>query len=193
VMAAGYAFGAVMTLEPRRRDRICVAIGAGAILLFLLLRIHNIYGDPRHAHAAGPPQMPFALRFINTTKYPASLQFLLMTLGPMLLLMPLADRARGKIGEFFATFGRVPMFYYLLHIPAIHLVAVIVSLAREGRADPWLFMNHPMMIPPPPDGYMWRLSLLYAVFIVVIAVLYFPCRWYARRKMTSPAAWMRYI
>jgi uncharacterized membrane protein len=193
VMAAGYAFGAVVTLEPRRRDRICYAIGAAAIVLFLFLRLHNVYGDPRHAHAAGPPQMPALFKFINTTKYPASLQFLLMTLGPTILLMPLFDRARGKIGEYISTFGRVPMFYYLLHIPAIHLAAVIVSLVRQGRVEPWLFANHPMMSPPTPEGYTWSLAMLYAVFIVVVAALYFPCRWHARRKATNPAPWMRYI
>jgi uncharacterized membrane protein len=193
VMAAGYAFGAVITLERERRDRICITLGASAILLFLVLRTIDVYGDPRHWHAAGPAQMPTLFRFINTTKYPASLQFLLMTLGPAILLLPLADRARGKAGEIFATFGRVPMFYYLLHIPTIHLAAVIVSLVREGRVDPWLFANHPMMNPPPPEGYTWRLSLLYAVFVVVIAVLYLPCRWYARKKATAPAPWMRYI
>jgi hypothetical protein len=107
--------------------------------------------------------------------------------------MPLFDRARGKIGEIVATFGRVPMFYYLLHIPAIHLAAVLVSLVREGRVDGWLFTNHPMMNPPPPDGYRWSLGLLYLVFIIVVAVLYWPTRWYARRKATNPAPWMRYI
>jgi uncharacterized membrane protein len=193
VMAAGYAFGAVMTLEPARRNRICVMLGASAIVLFLLLRTIDVYGDPRHWHVTEPTQMPNLFRFIGTNKYPASLQFLLMTLGPTILLLPLADRARGKVGELFATFGRVPMFYYLLHIPTIHFAAVLVSLAREGKVDPWLFTNIPMMSPEPGDGYMWSLALLYAVFIVVIAVLYFPCRWYARRKATNPAPWMRYI
>ena len=193
VMSAGYAFGAVMTLEPRRRDRVCVALGASAIVLFLLLRTIDVYGDPRHWHVTEPTQMPPLFRFINTTKYPASLQFLLMTLGPTILLLPLAERARGKIGEIFATFGRVPMFYYLIHIPAIHLAAVIVSLVREGGVNPWLFANHPAMSPRPPDGYTWKLSLLYAVFIVVVAVLYFPCRWYARKKASAPSLWMRYI
>ena len=193
VVAAGYAFGAVLTLEPARRNRICVTLGASAIVLFLLLRGIDVYGDPRHWRATGPVQAPTLLRFINTTKYPASLQFLLMTLGPMILLLPLADRARGKIGEIFAVFGRVPMFYYLLHIPVIHLAAVIVSLAREGRVNPWLFTNHPMMNPPPPEGYTWNLALLYAVFVIVVALLYFPCRWYARRKAMNPAPWMRYI
>jgi uncharacterized membrane protein len=193
VMAAGYAFGAVITLEPARRNRICVMLGASAIVLFLLLRTIDVYGNPRHWHVTEPSEMPALFRFINTNKYPASLQFLLMTLGPTILLLPLADRARGKIGELFATFGRVPMFYYLIHIPTIHLAAVIISLVREGKVEPWLFANHPTMVPPSPEGYMWSLALLYAVFIVVITVLYFPCRWYARRKATNPAPWMRYI
>lgn len=193
VMAAGYAFGAVMTLEPERRNRICVMLGLSAIGLFLLLRTIDVYGDPRHWRVATFTQAPAAFRFINTTKYPASLDFLLMTLGPMLLLLPLAERLRGKLGDVVATFGRVPMWYYLLHIPVIHLAAVIVSLVREGRVDPWLFTNHPMMNPPPPDGYMWSLALLYAVFVIVVALLYWPCRWYARRKAARPAAWMRYV
>ena len=193
VMSAGYAFGAVMTMETKRRDNICVAIGVAAIVLFFLLRTVDGYGDPRHWRAIAPTQAPAFLRYINTSKYPASLDFLLMTLGPTILLMPLFDRARGKIGEIVATFGRVPMFYYLLHIPAIHLAAVIISVIRQGNVDPWLFTNHPMMNPPPPDGYMWSLGLLYAVFIIVVAFLYWPARWYARRKATNPAPWMRYI
>ena len=168
-------------------------LGAWAIVLFLVLRGVDVYGDPRHWHSGGGMQIPALFRFINTSKYPASLQFLLMTLGPMILLLPLADRARGKIGEIISVFGRVPMFYYLLHIPAIHLAAVMVSLAREGSVNPWLFANHPMMSPPPPEGYTWRLSLLYVVFVIVVALLYFPCRWYARRKAANPAPWMRYI
>ena len=193
VLAAGYAFGAVLTLERTRRDRICIIVGASAVLLFLLLRTIDVYGDPRHWRTTGPTEMPALLRFLNTTKYPASLQFLLMTIGPMILLLPLADRARGKIGEIISTFGKVPMFYYLLHIPLIHFVAVIISAVREGRVAPWLFANHPWMNPPPPEGYTWSLSFLYLVFIVVVALLYPPCRWYARRKATNPAPWMRYI
>jgi len=193
VMAAGYAFGAVMTMERDRRDKMCVAIGLGAIVMFFLLRTLDVYGDPRHWHTTGETQLPTFLRYIATTKYPASLQFLLMTLGPTILLMPLFDRARGKIGEFVATFGRVPMFYYLLHIPLIHFAAVLVSLAREGNIDPWLFANHPMMSPPPPDGYVWSLALLYLVWAIVIGTLYWPCRWYAHRKATNRAGWMKYI
>jgi len=187
VMAAGYAFGAVMLLDPKRRDRICLTLGLSAIALFFLLRFTNVYGDPR------PWKAPNPLPFLNTTKYPASLQFLLMTLGPMFALMPLAERARGRIGEIFATFGRVPFFYYLLHIPLIHLAAIFVSIIREGHVDPWLFANHPAMVPPPPPGYMWSLPLLYLVFAIVVAILYFPCRWYAGVKARHRESLLSYL
>jgi uncharacterized membrane protein len=191
VMAAGYAFGSVMLTEAHRRDRICVAIGASAIALFLLLRGLDVYGDPQSWHRDSP--MPAALRFLATTKYPASLLFLLMTLGPLLLILPLAARAEGSVGRFFSTFGRVPFFYYLIHIPLIHLAAIVVSLVREGRVDPWLFTNHPMMNPEPPNGYMWSLPLLYGVFVLIIAVLYFPCRWYADVKARNRDSLLRFL
>jgi hypothetical protein len=91
------------------------------------------------------------------------------------------------------TFGRVPFFYYLLHIPLIHLAAVIVSFIREGSADPWLFTNHPMMNPPPPAGYTWSLPLLYLVWAIVIGVLYVACRWYAGAKAQSRSTWFSYL
>jgi hypothetical protein len=82
------------------------------------------------------------------------------------------------------------MFYYLLHIPVIHTAALIVSVIREGSINSWLFANHPMMPPPPPAGYTWTLSLLYAVFLIVVGLLYVPCRWYATVKRKSPSRWL---
>jgi peptidoglycan/LPS O-acetylase OafA/YrhL len=137
--------------------------------------------------------VPAPIAFLNTTKYPASLAFLLMTLGPMILFLPLADRARGRIGRVLVTFGRVPFFYYLLHIPVIHLLACVVSLARFGTVAPWLFGNHPTGAGPAPDGYMWSLALLYAVFVVAVAILYVPSRWFARVKSTGRYPWLRYL
>ena len=191
VVAAGYAFGAVMELEPQRRDRICVALGASAIALFLLLRWFDIYGDPRPWQKPSP--MPAVLRFLATNKYPASLLFLLMTLGPLLLLLPLFERAHGRVAHVFETFGRVPLFYYLLHIPLIHFAALLVSLAREGRINPWLFANHPAMSPDVPDGYRWSLPLLYLVFALVVTALYFPARWYAQLKKRHPESVLRFV
>jgi uncharacterized membrane protein len=193
VMAAGYALGQVMLMEPERRHRICYALGVGAIALFLLLRGFDVYGDPRPWATAAQSRLPAPFRFLNTNKYPASFLFLLMTLGPMFVSIPLAERARGRIGDVLSTFGRVPLFYYLLHIPAIHLAAVIVSSIREGTVNPWLFGNHPSFIGPAPHGYMWSLTLLYAVFAVVVAALYLPCKWYARTKARHRDSLLRYL
>ena len=140
-----------------------------------------------------PRPTPKALAFLNTAKYPASLSFLLMTLGPMFVLLALVDGAGGKLAGVLETFGRVPFFYYLLHIPTIHAAACVVSLIREGKVDAWLFLNHPMMNPPPPPGYVWSLPLLYLVWAVVVVMLYFPCRWFARVRASSGAGWLRYF
>jgi uncharacterized membrane protein len=191
VMAAGYGFGALLTREPARRDRLCYAIGGGSILLFLLLRGFNLYGDPRPWTTGG--KVPAAIAFINTTKYPASLSFLLMTLGPTIALLPPLERARGAVARWLTVFGRVPFFFYLLHIPLIHALAVLVSVARQGQVSPWLFTNHPMGNPPPPDGYTWSLGLLYLVWAMAIAILYLACRWFADLKARRPEAWLKFL
>jgi len=197
VMAAGYAFGRVLTLEPAQRNRICLGLGLGATALFLVLRGFNLYGDPRPwttaAQPNGPPPMPALLALLNTTKYPASFNFLLMTLGPTIALIPLLEGARGALARWITVFGRVPFFYYMLHIPLIHALALVVSKIRQGEISSWLFANHPMGNPPPPDGYIWNLSLLYLVWAVAIVILYFACRWFADLKTRRKDWWLSYL
>lgn len=190
VMAAGYAFGALLTLPPERRDMLCRRIGLGAIALFVLLRATDIYGDPQPWRESW---LPAPLAFLETTKYPASLSFLLMTLGPTVVLIPWLERARGWVTERVAVFGRVPFLYYLLHIPVIHALAIAVSLWRTGHVDPWLFANHPMGASLPPDGYAWTLGTLYAVWAVSVAVLYVPCQRFAAMRARSDRWWVRYL
>ena len=211
VMALGYVFGHVMIMDQPVRRKICLVLGTTAIALFLLLRGFNLHGDPRPwvapAHPpivqsqpssaaasansatqqAAPvaprrPQAPAWISFLNTTKYPASLLFLLMTLGPMLLVLPFLENAGGPVTGALKIFGRVPFFYYALHIPLIHFAAIIVSLLRTGSVSPWLFMNHPVMNPPAPPVYIWSLGLLYLVWVIVVMALYLPCRWFAALK-----------
>jgi uncharacterized membrane protein len=209
VMALGYVFGRVFIMEAPSRRRICLALGTAVIALFLVLRGFNLYGDPRpwsspppapHTQAANPaassptaahaapspaprpPQRPAWISFLSTNKYPASLLFLLMTLGPTILVLPFLEKAGGGVAGVLTTFGRVPFFYYVLHIPLIHLAAIVVSLLRTGAISPWLFLNHPVMIPPAPEGYVWSLGLLYLVWAIVLVALYFPCRWFAGVK-----------
>jgi uncharacterized membrane protein len=195
VMAVGYTFGAVMALPAERRGRLCRRLGAGLVAAFLVLRALDVYGDPRPWHALAA-RMPAALAFLNTTKYPASLLFLLMTLGPAVLALGLLERARGgggAVARRLALFGRVPFFYYVLHIPLIHGVALAISLARTPGDTWWLFTNHPMLPPPVPPGYAWSLWLLYAVWGAVVVALYFPCRWFAALKARRRDAWLGYL
>jgi hypothetical protein len=100
---------------------------------------------------------------------------------------------RGPVSRVLTTYGRVPMFYYLLHIPLIHLSAVAVSLIREGAVNPWLFANHPVNPGPAPVGYRWGLGLLYLVFAIDVALLYIPCRWYAAVKARGRTGLLRYL
>lgn len=204
VMALGYVFGRVMITDAQSRRKLCLALGTAAIFFFLILRGFNFYGDPRpwsapaqtpnvqNQTSSGVPlvtpaaprrtQPPAWISFLNTTKYPASLLFLLMTLGPMLLVLPFLEKASGPIADSVTMFGRVPFFYYALHIPLIHIAAIFVSVLRTGHVSSWLFQNHPVMVPPAPVGYVWSLGLLYVVWVMVIAILFFPCRWFAALK-----------
>jgi hypothetical protein len=111
----------------------------------------------------------------------------------MFLLWAIVEGWIGQLAKIIETFGRVPMFYYLLHIPLIHLAACVVSIVREGHVDSWLFTNHPVDPGPLPSGYMWSLPLLYLVYTVCLALLYFPCRWYANLKATKRSKLLSYI
>lgn len=190
VIAAGYAFGAILTREPVARDRTLLRLGIGMTLAFFVLRALDLYGDPQSWHGS---ELSTPLAFFNTSKYPASLLFLLMTLGPTIFLMPLLERARGRVAGWVTVFGKVPFFYYLLHIPLIHLLALGVSFLRTGRVSPWLFENHPMGIPPVPEGEMWGLGTLYLVWLVTVLALYPLCRWFADLKARRSEWWLRYL
>jgi len=188
VMAAGYGFGAVMRLSPEMRRRVCFSIGFAAIAGFLILRAAGIYGDPR-------PWQPDqgVLPFLNPAKYPASLLFLMMTLGPMMIAIPLLENARGRVTRWLRVFGQVPFFYYVLHIPLIHLTALLVSLVRTPDSTGWLIANHPMMPPEVPPGYQWSLGLLYFVWAIVLVALYFACRWFAKVKAETRNPLLKFL
>jgi uncharacterized membrane protein len=188
-MAAGYAFGRIATVPPERRDRIYVGLGAALTAGFVLLRLGDGYGDPS-PWTSQQTWWRTALSFLNTTKYPASLGFLLMTLGPAIAALPTLERMRGRVAEMLLTIGRVPLFFWLLHVPLIHLVAVGFSLARYGEVIPWLYRNPPT---PLPDGYGYGLAVVYAVTFSVVAVLYPVCRWYAGVKRRRRDPWLSYL
>ena len=195
VMAAGYGFGAIMMREPTERRKLCLRIGLSATALFLVggSALVAMQGAPTPdagggAAGDGPPAL---FRLLNQQKYPASQLFLLMTLGPMIALLPAAERARGWFAGALATVGRVPLFYYLLHIPVIHLSALLVNVLRTGSAHGEWYAQAPFASVPPEQ--QWTLSLLYLVFAVDVAILYVACRWYAGVKARRPGSWMRYV
>lgn len=190
VMAAGYAFGAILRMSDEQRNSACYTIGIGAIVVFLVLRSLNIYGDRPWTAA---PQVPGWIAFLNTTKYPASFLFLLMTLGPTIAVLPLLEKAQGRITQWLTVFGRVPMFYYLLHIPLIHLLALAISLVRSPSATGWLFGNHPFLPDRVPEGYTWSLALLYFVTAIAVVILYFACRRFAQYKAEKKSPWLSYL
>lgn len=177
VMAAGYGFGHVLQLEEGRKKKFCYSIGLGAIILFLAVGIAQVA-------LSEPNDYPFLLRVLNQNKYPASILFLLMTLGPLILLVPYADRAKGWLSQVFVTIGRVPFFYYLLHILTIHLSALAVNLFLFGEVHHDFYQTAPYTWLK--EEYIWKLYVLYIVFLVNVTVLYFLCRWYASFKQRNP-------
>jgi uncharacterized membrane protein len=187
LMLAGYAFGPITQKPLETRRHIYLRLGVALTTLFVALRLIGIYGDPRPWDRHG------LFSFLNTTKYPASLEYVCMTIGPMFVMWAFAEGWTGRLARVIETFGRVPMFYYLLHIPLIHLAACMVSLVREGHSDPWLFTNHPVDPGRMPEGYMWSLPLLYLVYAVCLVLLYFPCRWYAELKAKKGSPLLSYL
>ena len=186
VMAAGFAAGAVFSWDAARRNRLWVRVGLGCVALFVLLRASGWYGDPRPWDSFGDEWPPW-VAFLNTSKYPASLCYLLMTLGPLLLALPVLDRLRGFWREVPEVFGRMPMFFYLLHIPLCHGLPVLLALWRSPGAIAWLCTDQPFPLEDPPEGYTYGLPLLYGMWLLVLVIGYQACRRYARARPRLPS------
>jgi uncharacterized membrane protein len=188
VLAAGYGFGPLLLGDPRQRRRRLAALGLALTAAFVALRAANGYGDP---HPWAPQATPLltACSFLGATMYPPSLQAVLMTLGPAVFALAVFDRPPGPVGRAFVTFGRVPLFFYLIHFPFIHALAVAWSLARYGTAA-WLFDNFQE---GRPDGFGLDLPGLYLLWLAVVVVLYSPCRWFADLKRRRKDWWLRYL
>ena len=194
VMALGYALGRTFLWDPQRRKWLFIRTGIGLTLAFVVLRGINVYGDPvpwSHQHSA----LFTLLSFLNTTKYPPSLLFLLMTLGPGLIVLGLIERVRLSDANPFIVFGRVPFFYYALHLAVLHGLAILLNLCRYGRTN-FLLLPPPTMGTPRdlfPANYGFSLWVVYAVWIVVLAILYPLCLWFSRLKQRRHDWWLSYL
>jgi len=185
VMALGYCFGRIMNLEASARRRWVIAIGASCIAAFAVLRTINVYGNPFR----WDPRIP--LSFLNCAKYPPSLDFLLMTLGPALIALAWFDRLTLGRDNPLIVFGRAPMFYFLVHIYVIHVLVVVFALFRYGHAG-FAFGSGPA-IPPYPPGYGYSLPAVYAIWIGIVVALYPACRWFGKIKETRRHWWLAFL
>ncbi|HYP13535.1 MAG TPA: heparan-alpha-glucosaminide N-acetyltransferase domain-containing protein [Bryobacteraceae bacterium] len=193
VMSAGFCFGHILTLDEAERRRWLVRIGAGMTLAFLVVRAVNVYGDPQPWSTQVPGMT--ALSFVRTSKYPPSLDFLLMTLGPAILLLAWFDRVKWSRENPLLVFGRVPLFYFIVHIYVIHAAAIPLALATYGKAG-FLRNVSPSLGGDPklyPAGYGYDLWVVYVLWLAVVVALYLPCLWFARMKEQRKHAWLAYF
>jgi uncharacterized membrane protein len=193
VMAVGFAIGRVFDWAPERRLRMLTSAGAAMSVAFVALRWLNLYGDP----SRWSPQRSAAITlvsFLNTTKYPPSLLFLLMTMGPALLLLAMFERAAARAPSPLDTFGRVPLFYFIFHLVAIHALAIAICAVRYGGVH-WMFESPDLGHFPITEPPGWPLSLpgVYAIWIAIVAAMYLPCRWYAGVKARDTTGWLSYL
>jgi uncharacterized membrane protein len=180
VMALGYGF-APNLLPGARRDRFFWTLGAGVLAAFVLLRGTGVYGDPQPWEPQASVVVSL-LAFVNCEKYPSSLQFLLMTLGPVLVLYPWFGGIRGPLAGILRTYGQAPLLLYLLHIPLIHLFAVLLAALRHQPLA-WLFADFPLL--HKPVGYGLPLLGVYWFWLVAVLLLYFPCRCRELRRLRA--------
>jgi uncharacterized membrane protein len=194
VMALGYCLGTIFLWDGGRRQRFLIRLGLALTTAFIVLRAINVYGDPvRWSHQASA--LFNALSFLNTTKYPPSLDFLLMTLGPALAVMGWLERFHFSFANPLIVFGRVPFFYYVAHMLLAHLIGVGMSFARYGR-HAFLLLPPPSMGSPSnlfPLDYGFPLWTVYAVWIAIVLLLYPACRWFASVKQNHHRWWLSYL
>jgi uncharacterized membrane protein len=191
VMALGYVLGRTYEWSQSQRTRLFISLGVALVVAWIALRWLNTYGDPSH-RITFPDPLRTILSFLNATKYPPSLGFLLMTLGPVLILLGIVDsRSLGRIGAWLATFGTVPLFFYLVQWYAAHGAAVVLELIA-GQDVAWQFMvpgGGPRLIPEDAGFPLW---VVYGLWIVIIVALYPLCRWYSRQRQRRGGV-LRYL
>lgn len=191
IMLVGFAAGHCFGWEPPKRRRGWVWAGSVALLLFLVLRMWNVYGDPSPWSVQKNAMYTF-LSFMNVTKYPPSLLFTLVTLGIMFYMLAAGDRMKGHLFSIATTYGRVPLFYFLLHFYLIHIILLVVLRAQGIHWEQMEFttgtFGRPRNIPAGVS-----LATVYLLWVCVVAVLYKPCQWFGRYKLNSKSTWVRYL
>ena len=189
VMIIGYLFGEFYRhdFDRQARRKWLMRIGWGAVLLFVLLRSLNVYGDP----SPWEKQSSFVftlLSFLNTTKYPPSLLFLLMTIGPSLIFLSLAEGVKHRISDMLVTVGGVPLFFYVVHLYLVHVLGIL-GVRFSGR--PWtdMILSMNSFVFGRLSTYGFNLLVVYAVWMVVVLAMFPFCRMYKRYKTDNRSKW----
>ncbi|MFT3867785.1 MAG: heparan-alpha-glucosaminide N-acetyltransferase domain-containing protein [Nibricoccus sp.] len=187
VMAAGYGMGVIYKWDAAARQRWLIRVGCGMIVGFVALRLANVYGNLTPWATQSRPTLT-VMSFLDCTKYPPSLCFVLMTIGPGLIALALLERPWSKRLQPLLVYGQVPFFYYIIHIPLIHALAMVACQICFGTSA---FLIGRGVTAPPDVGF--GLPVVYAVWISVVVALYPACRWFAALKRRHRAAWMSYF
>jgi uncharacterized membrane protein len=192
VLPAGYAFGAFYQLEAERRRRILFRLGAALLAVFVLLSIVNVYVDPSRL-GTQKNSIFTVLSFLNVSKYPPSLLFLLLTLGAAILALPWFERIeKGSLSRIFITFGRVPLFFYFGQWITVHILATSAGYLA-GQPIGWLFVS-PLNRPSPNPGNLgFSLWVVYVFWFLGLLLLYPLCRWFSEVKRRRRDWWLSYL
>jgi uncharacterized membrane protein len=192
VMFMGYSIGRWYQKDfpAARRKQLLLATGFGLILLFIVFRATNLYGNPFPFKSGGDFTYNL-LSFLNTNKYPPSLLYLAMTLGPSCIMLALLENVRAGWTNFVSVYGKVPFFYYIIHFYLIHLICMVVFFATGHTTDQIVDPNLPFLFRPLNFGYgLWT---VYAIWISVILLLYYPCKWFSQYKNRHKEWWLSYV
>jgi len=191
IMLVGFATGKLFELQAQRRKDLFTKIGWSALLLFVIIRFVNAYGDPV-PWSVQKQEVFTLLSFMNVTKYPPSLVFCLVTLGIMFLVLSFSDGKNGTITNIVSVYGKVPLFYFLVHLLLIHLTLLAILYLQGFHWSQFEFASGTFGRPKGVEsGFpLWGIYLLW---IAVVVVLYQPCVWYGRYKSTHKNWWLKYL
>lgn len=192
IMLAGYGLGKLYDREVdvQKRKKLLLMLGIGGTFLFFVLRLLNGYGDPS-LWVQQKEEWRTVLSFFNVSKYPPSLLFTLMTLGPILILLAFTDSTNNKFTRFVSVYGKVPFFYFVIHFLIIHLTSAIVVLLSgytwQQATDDKLFFKFR------PADFGFELGWVYLIWISIVLVMYFPCKWFGNYKSANKKWWLSYL
>ena len=196
VMSLGFIFGKAVFMDEDKRRKFFFWLGISLIIFFVVLRAINVYGDP-YEWSYQKDWLFTIFSFIDCTKYPPSLLFLLMTIGPAIFLLAFLREEEGPITRFFLVFGRIALFFYIMHLFVIHIVAVILAFIRYRQFPAWLFEGNPIFsipaFPTGPQDYGYSLPTVYVIWACIMLILYPLCRWYMNFKKTHSSPILSYL